>query len=93
MLKKLIALGLLAVLLAAPLSCLGETFRIEQLMAYQSGISAVSGQPYVLITDKRGTQKAVFSTDGTQLTDYLHNANPLIPWNAPWPPPTRFWRG
>lgn len=74
MLKKLIALGLLAVLLAAPLSCLGETFRIEQLMAYQSGISAVSGQPYVLITDKRGTQKAVFSTDGTQLTDYLHNA-------------------
>ena len=39
MLKKLIALGLLAVLLAAPLSCLGETVSVEPMITYRSGIT------------------------------------------------------
>ena len=75
MLKKLIALGLLAILLAAPLTCLGETITVEPLVSYRSSITAVSGKPYVLITDKSSSLKAVFSTDGTQLTDYSF-ANP-----------------
>ena len=71
MMKKLIALTLLAVLLAAPLSCLGESVTIEPLMEYKKAITPVENTDYVIITDKHSTLRAVFHTDGERLTDYL----------------------
>ena len=73
MMKKWMALSLLVILLAAPLSGLGETVAVEPLLQYRQGIAAVANTNYVIITDKHSTRKAVFSTDGTQLTDYLYN--------------------
>ena len=56
MLKRLIALGLLAALLSAPLAGLGEeAFSLETLLQYRAGIASVNGTGYVMVTDKAYT--------------------------------------
>ena len=73
MLKRLIALGILAALLAAPLAGWGETVSFDTWLQYRAGITAVAGTPYVIVTDKHSDKKAVFTSEGEQLTDYLYN--------------------
>ena len=74
MLKRLIALGLLAALLSAPLAGLGEeAFSLETLLQYRAGIASVNGTGYVMVTDKHSSLKAYFTTDGVQASPYMYS--------------------
>lgn len=67
--KRIIAAALLAVMISLPALSLAQEVRFEAIMQYMPGISSAAGSKYVIVTGK-DKLKAVFSTEGEQLSPY-----------------------